>query len=175
MPTIAIHPIATRRPLIPTPESLVGYIQDNWENRTPGDKPGIFHIEIPREWAYGDIITLQPGKIYKSKTSYSSRKGVNEDPRTETKILDTPPDPVAWADTIVYSRELLGGDVSSNSEFEVIAIRGLTETPNPRPLNTLLHDIFNQSGGTPTSGTAEEKLEMIRASFLFWKGRMMVG
>lgn len=45
---------------------------------------------------------------------------------------------------------------------------------NPRELNTLLHDIFGMSGGTPTSGSAEEKLELIRKSFLFWKDKVLV-
>jgi hypothetical protein len=30
------------------------------------------------------------------------------------------------------------------------------------------------SGGTAVEGTAEEKLEMIRESFLFWKDKAMV-
>ena len=171
---IAIHPIATRKPINVSYDVLKEYIKDNWEKKVKGDKEGIFHISVPKEWVRGEIHTLSPGEVLVSSVTFTSRKGVEEDPRMEMKVEDALPDPVNSADVIVYSRELLGKDSSSEEEYEVIAIRGLLDKPNPRPLNTLLHNIFNQSGGTPVEGTAEEKLKMIEESFLFWKDKVMV-
>lgn len=173
MPTIKIHPIATRRPLIPGEEILIRHLQASWETKTPGDKPGIFHIAIPSDWARGEIFTLLPDNSYTSVTTFQARKGVKEDPRKSTKITGVTPDKVASADVIVYSKELLGKDASSDAEYEVIAVRGLTEKPNPRVLDTLLANIFNISGGTPVKGTDAEKLKMIEESFLFWRDKMM--
>jgi hypothetical protein len=115
---------------------------------------------------------LQPNELYEAQVTFTARKGVNEEPRAEVKI-NAAPDAVESADCILYSNELLGKAASSEAEFEIIAIRGLTATPNPRPLNALLHNVFNLSGGTPVEGTDAEKLEMIRESFLFWKDKAM--
>jgi hypothetical protein len=92
----------------------------------------------------------------------------------EIKAVGATPDAVESADVILYSHELLGGDASSDCQFEVVAIRGLTAKPNPRPLQTLLCNIFNISGGTPVDGSAEEKLEMIKESFLHDRNKVKV-
>ena len=171
---IAIHPIATRKLINVGYSTLKEHLISMWDTRIPGDKEGIFHISIPKEWVRGEIKTLQEGEVLVGSITFSKRKGVEEDPRMEVKVVDGLPDQVESADVIVYSKELLGKDSSSEEEYEVIAIRGLLNKPNPRPLNTLLHNIFNQSGGTPVEGTAEEKLKMIEESFLFWKNKVMV-
>ncbi len=172
-PTIAIHPIATRRAHPFEPEALKSLIQSSRSSWTQGDKEGIFHCPIPKEWVKGEILTLKEGESYTAKVSFMARKGVAEQPRQEVKVEGIA-DPVHSADVILYSNSLLGKDASSEADFEVIAIRGLTETPNPRPINTLLHNIFGMTGGTEVEGTAEEKLEMIRQSFMFWKDKVMV-
>ena len=172
--TVSIHPIATRKSHPYNPVDLICWVIEKQGKWTPGDKPGIFHCTIPKEWVKGEILTLIAGVEYESVVSFNSRKGVEEDPRQEVKIKGVAADPVADADVIIYSHELLGKDASSEADFEVIAVRGLTSTPNPRPLNTLLHNVFGMSGGTPVEGSAEEKLEMIRQSFLFWKDKAMI-
>lgn len=171
---IAIHPIATRKPINVSYDTLIDYVEANFTHKTKGDKDGIFHLSIPPEWVNGEIYTLKDGETLQAKVTFKSRKGVEETPRTEVKVEATP-DPVKTADVIIYTYELLGKDRSSEEEYEVIAIRGLLDKPNPRPLNTLLHNVFNQTGGTPVEGTAEEKLKMIEESFLFWKDKVMVG
>jgi len=171
--TISIHTIATRKSHNFIPSELVALIESNRASWTKGDKEGIFFCSIPKEWVKGEIITLKEGEFYDATITFSARKGVAEEARQEVKAKGIA-DAVHSADVILYSHELLGKDASSDAEFEVIAIRGLTETPNPRPLNTLLHNVFNLSGGTPVEGTDAEKLEMIRQSFLFWKDKAMV-
>jgi hypothetical protein len=171
---VAIHPIATRKQHNFTPDELLVRVKENRASWTRGDKEGIFFCPIPKEWVKGEIKTLKEGETYESVITFAARKGVMEEPRQEVKARGIP-DPVHAADVILYSHELLGKDASSNAEFEVIAIRGLTEKPNPRPLSTLLHNIFNMSGGTQVEGTAEQILAMIEESFLFWKDKVMVG
>jgi len=170
--SVAIHPIATRTQHNVTHVELVAHVSASKESWTAGDKEGIFHCPLPKEWVRGQIVTLKANELYEAQVTFSARKGVNEEPRAEVKV-NALPDPVESADCILYSHSLLGKDASSDSSFEIIAIRGLTATPNPRPLNTLLHNVFNQTGGTPVEGTDSEKLEMIRQSFLFWKDKAM--
>jgi hypothetical protein len=172
MTTVSVHPIATRTQhniSFVELEAHVSSVRSIW---TKGDKEGIFHCPLPKEWVRGQIVTLKANELYEAKVTFSARKGVNEEARVEVKV-GANPDPVESADCILYSHELLGKDASSDAEFEIIAIRGLTDTPNPRPLNTLLHNIFQMSGGTPVEGTDAEKLAMIKESFLFWKDKMM--
>jgi hypothetical protein len=172
--TVSIHPIATRTKHNYDPVELVEWVIEHHHlDWTKGDKEGIFHCKIPVEWVKGQIMTLVENESYDAKVTFAPRKGVVEDPRQETKVVGVP-DKVDDADVIIYSHELLGKDASSDSDFEIIAIRGLTSVPNPRPLNTLLCNIFGMSGGTEVEGTAEQKLEMIRESFLFWKNKVMV-
>lgn len=172
MTTVAIHPIATRTQHNVTHVEIQSHVCNSKEFWTAGDKEGIFHCPLPKEWVRGQIVTLKANELYEARVTFSARKGVSEEPRAEVKV-NAIPDPVESADCILYSHSLLGKDASSDAEFEVIAIRGLTEAPNPRPLNTLLHNVFNLSGGTPVEGTDAEKLEMIRQSFLFWKDKCM--
>jgi hypothetical protein len=171
---VAIHPIATRRSHNFIPSELVALIEGNRASWTKGDREGIFFCSIPKEWVNGEIMTLKEGESYDATITFSARKGVAEEARQEVKVKGIA-DAVHSADVILYSHDLLGKDASSEMEFEVIAIRGLTETPNPRPLSTLLHNIFNMSGGTQVEGTAEQLLAMIEESFLFWKDKVMVG
>lgn len=170
---IAIHPTALRKPINVGLSTLKEHIIAVWDTRTPGDRPGCWHISIPKEWVSGDIYTLKEGETLVGELEFKPRQGVKEEPRTSVKYLVSP-DPVISADVIIFSAESLGKDRSSEEDYEVIAIRGLLNKPNPRPLNTLLHNIFNQSGGTPVEGSAEEKLKMIEESFLFWKDKVMV-
>jgi hypothetical protein len=170
---VAIHPAATRRQHFVEHSALAVHVWENRRRWTPGDRPGIFHCPIPKEWVAGEIMTLREGETHQATIKFSARKGVSEEPRQEVKVRGVA-DPVASADVIVYSRETLGADVSSSAPWEIVAIRGLTETPNPRPLSTLLHNIFNMTGGTSVEGSDSEKLEMIRQSFLFWRDKVMV-
>jgi len=172
MNTVAIHPIATRTQHNVTHVEIQSHVCNSKDSWIRGDKEGIFHCPLPKEWVRGQIVTLKPNELYEARVTFTARKGVNEEARVEVKV-NAIPDPVESADCILYSHSLLGKDASSDAEFEVIAIRGLTATPNPRPLNTLLHDIFNMTGGTPVNATAEDKLEMILKSFLFWKDKCM--
>ena len=172
MPTVNIHPIATRKEHNVSHNELVSHVSKSHETWTQGDRDGVFHCALPKEWVCGEIVTLRPNELYEAKITFSARKGVDEEPRQEIKI-NANPDPVESADCIIYTHALLGKDASSDADFEIIAIRGLTSTPNPRALNTLLHNIFNLTGGSPVEGTAEEKLEMIRQSFMFWKDKAM--
>jgi len=168
----AIHPIACRTQHFVTSAELLSYVSERSHLWTAGDKQGISHCSLPKEWVRGQIVTLQPNERYEAQVTFTARKGVSENPRAEVRI-NAIPDAVESADCILYSNEMLGKDASSEAIYEIIAIRGLTATPNPRPLNTLLHNIFNLSGGTPVEGTDAEKLEMIRESFLFWKDKAM--
>ena len=172
---LAIHHIARRAKINCSEEELLTWVQDNEKLWTPGDKPGIFHCSIPANWVQGEIRTLQFGDELPAKVMYTPRPGVKEEPRRTIKVNSNwVPDAVDLADVIIYSRELLGKDASIEADYEIIVIRGMGKEANPRELNTLLHDIFGMSGGTPTSGSAEEKLEMIRKSFLFWKDKVLV-
>jgi len=173
MTTVSIHPTATRIQHNVTHVELLSHVSASKNSWTKGDTEGIFHCPLPKEWIRGQIVTLKPNELYEATVTFSARKGVIEEPRAELKV-NALPDPIESADCILSSHSLLGKDASSDAEFEVIAIRGLTETPNPRPLNTLLHNVFNLSGGTPVEGTDTEKLEMIHQSFLFWKDKAMV-
>jgi hypothetical protein len=173
MTSIALHPVATRRPLPYGGNDLPLWCSSNQATWTPGDRPGIFHCSIPKEWANGEIVTLVPGTKYNAVVSLEARKGVDEQPRMTVKV-DEQPDAVESADVVLYSKELLGADASSSADYEIVAVRGLTAVPNPRTISTLLHNMFNMSGGTSVEGTAEEKLEMIRQSFMFWKDKATV-
>jgi hypothetical protein len=170
---VSIHPIATRKAHNFTPNQLATFVEGQRDNWKSGDKEGIYHCSIPKQWVVGEIMTLTQGQSYEATVTFAARKGVSEDARQEVKVQGVP-DPVHSADVIIYSNTLLGKDASSSAEFEIIAIRGLTESPNPRTLNTLLHNIFDMSGGTPVEGSAEDKLELIRQSFLFWRDKVMV-
>lgn len=172
---IHIHPIATRKTHYFSPNELIAWVENHQETWTPGDKEGIFHCRIPKHWVRGEIVTLKKDVTYEADITFAPRKGVDEEPRQEIKVKGVVvADMLDDADVILYSHELLGKDASSSADYEVIAVRGLTSAANPRTLSTLLHNMFNMSGGTAVEGTAEEKLEMIKQSFLFWRDKAMV-
>jgi hypothetical protein len=171
--TVAIHPSATRTPHPYQPEALQGWVIENKDKWTPGDQPGIFHCSIPKEWVRGEILKLIPGVTYESVTTFKPREGVDEDPRVETRIIGVA-DPVLAADVIIFSHELLKTQASSEADFEIVAIRGLAEKPNPRPLMTLLANIFGATGGTATGKTDTENMASIRESYDFWNNHVMV-
>jgi hypothetical protein len=166
-PSVKAHNLNTRR------DDLIDYVTTNKDSWFAGDRDGIWHCRVPAEWVKGEILHLLENVTYEAEVTYVRRKGVNEEPRQSVRIKGVANLPSS-ADVILYSHELLGKDASSEATHEVVAIRGLMATPNPRPLNTLLHNIFEMSGGTLVIGTAEEKLKMIEESFLYWKDRAMV-
>jgi hypothetical protein len=172
---IVIHPIAKRNKYNCTDDLLINRAITSHSFWTPGDKPGVFHCVIPVSWVKGEIKTLSSGDVFNCVATYSSRPGVVEEPRLSFKAKAAP-DPVESADCIIYSHELLGKDASvEDSDYEIIVVRGMAEKPNPRTLSTLLHDVFEMSGGTPCAGWSDsQKLEAIKESFLFWRDKIMV-
>ena len=109
---IAIHPIATRKPINVSYDTLIEYIKTNWVNKTKGDGEGIFHLSIPPEWVNGEIRTLREGETLQAEVTFKARKGVEEDPRMQVKV-EAVPDPVVSADVIIYHYSALGPDRSS--------------------------------------------------------------
>jgi hypothetical protein len=174
-PAVAMHPIATRAKITVSHETVIEHVRNMHLVWQKGDRDGVWHCPIPLGWVRGSIRTLVPGEILEAKVTFAPRRGVDEDPRIEVKAA-AEPDSCSLADCILYSQNLMGKDSSNPSaDFEIIAIRGLESVNgNPRPLITLLCNIFAQSGGTPVEGTAEQKLKMIEESFLFWRDKIMV-
>ena len=180
---IAIHPTATKKEIAADFSKLKKFVEDSWEQRTVGDRPGCWHVSIPTEWVRGDIHTLKPGEEIVGRLRFEPRKGVDEDPRQSVK-WHIEPDPVMAADVIIFSAEALGKDRSSSEEYEIIAIRALGAVPNPPPFMTEAANAFGVSGGSPMMKvvdgvkvplTAEEKLARLEKSFLFWRDKVLVG
>ena len=155
-------------------DQLVEEIQTNWEKGVSKES-GVLIVPINPDFVKGEVCTLKGGETLTA--TFEARKGVNELPRKGVKGHHTlTPDPVKSADIILYSREKLGKDASTEADWEVVTFRGMGDPDQPQALDSLLYNLFGGSGGTEVAAnkTAEEKLQMIRASWSEWKDKVIL-
>jgi len=153
---------------------LLTEVQSNWEKGV-SKEPGILIVPINPALVKGELVTLKGGETLVA--SFEPRKGVQEDPRKNIRGHHSlTPDPVVAADVILYTHEKLKQDASTEAEWEIVTFRALSDPNQPQALDGLLYNLFGGSGGTlvAENKTAEEKLEMIRASWDEWKDKVII-
>lgn len=184
-PTVAVHPsVRAKARLSPgvTLEQIAAYAAAKKGEWKSAGKPGVYFCSIPKEWVRGTLRTLRPGEILDARVSFTPRPGVSERPRLEVRLINCQPDPVAAADIILYSAEALGDQRTSNCNFEIAAVRGLsTAEGNPAPPLTVFRNVICREAGDETGGTPypaivgeRELLDELISSHQWWEDKLQV-
>lgn len=153
---------------------MIQEIESNWD-RGVSKEPGIMIVPLPPNFVKGEVVTLKGGEPLIA--SFEARPGVNELPRKTIRgHYSLTPDPVKTADVIIYSKEKLGKDATTEFDWEIVTFRGMGDPNQPQALDSLLYNLFGGSGGTSIAAdkTAEEKLAMIEASWNEWKDKVVL-
>lgn len=171
-------------------EEVLRRIRANWDKRQPGYRDGVVLVPVEPDGFYTPIVTLKEGDklagVYAPrKAGEEPRKRVFLDLREEEKASRK--SPAVRVDIVLYHADVLAEDNGNTmverdgirqpiAEWEIISINASpTIEAVPMTVGTLLANHFHISGGTATNMTAEQLVEKLRESFLYWKDKAMVG
>ena len=87
--------------------------------------------------------------------------------------------PAVSVEIVCYAGHVLeeDGDRSTDAQFEIISINASpfeADVKVPMPPDTLIANHFHLDGGTETNMSAEQFVEALRESTLFWKDKGVI-
>ena len=158
--------------------SLLEEIQKNFHLGKAGYREGVVLVPVDPANFIGQIVILKDGDELIGKFS---RRGDNEEPRKDVKVLRTDnvkTAPLVAVDVVLYHHSVLeeDNDVSDpNADWEVITfLTKISEEDQPMPPDTLLANHFGASGGTNTLMDDQKFVNELRRSFEFWKDKALI-
>ena len=167
-------------------DELTALVVACWDLQTPGYRDGVILIPLPgiipaasarpERYFYTNIVQLQEGD--KLVGEYKARRE-GEEPRKSFGVVGGKKTYAAEVDVVCYRADVLDedGDRSTDAEWEIISINAYDlprDMPVPMPPETLIANHFHLSGGTKTNMSAEEFVQALKKSVLWWKGRAHV-
>ena len=141
-----------------------------------GYRHGVYKVVLDPEGWRSRVIALTPNA--KIQTLYRSRVS-GEPPRRESRALvaslhDLPP--AELVEAVLYQKQVLAerDESQSGATWDVITILAHpTKESAPMTVGTLMANHFGVQGGTNTLMTATEFEEALKASYLYWKDRIL--
>lgn len=150
-------------------EELIGYVSQNWPLRKKGDRDGVWIVPIDNSGGcaqfYSAVVRIKPDMFFNASCVSRSPK---EDPLMCVSAVK-PKSPSRYAEIILYSRELLGPQLSRiDSEFEIVSIN-VSDVPNPpeHPYE-IARKTLGLNGGPKVAYDPEE----IAQSIVYWAQRV---
>jgi len=158
-----------------TENELLDLIKSNANDWVAGYRDGVALIPVPPENFFSGIVLLAAGDRFEGR--YEARQE-GEEPRKATWAIDGKKAPAKVVELVMYSHDVLveNNEQSSDADWELISINASpTEEAAPIPVEALLANHFQVSGGTSTNMTAQEFETELRKSFLWWRDKGMAG
>jgi hypothetical protein len=145
---------------------VINRVRDSWENRTPGYKDGVVLVLVNPSRFYTGIVELTPST--KITAVYAARRE-GEAPFVQIEAHG-PKTPAAVAEIVLYRRDVLGKDASSECEWEIVSINArCTIEPEPQTPMAMTRNFLGLEGGTKASYTPEQFAQAIH----YWSSRAM--
>jgi hypothetical protein len=160
-------------------------VQKYFKKAKRGYRDGVLIVPIPPRKFFSPVVKLKKDSVLMGK--FCQRMD-NEECRKKIGIPNIPLVRAKYCDVVLYSREVLQetkentlnpsmlrvGGPAEFSDWEIITILPRLDAAQPMPVETLLYNHFQQSGGTKTNMTNDEFVEELKKSFLYWKDKAMV-
>jgi len=176
MPKVILNPFVLRH----TPESQFSYYdgevsdvpamtEANFGAGKPGSSPLIWIVPVPADGFYSGVVQLSEG--CEMTASFKSRK-VGEEPR-KGLTAKGPKTPAEFVEIVCYHSSILKDDAAGADCWEVISLNASAIENEPIELGALLYNQFEGSGGTKGNYTTEQFIEVLKASWSYWKDKAM--
>lgn len=145
---------------------VINRVRESWENRIPGYKDGVVLVPVNPSRFFAGVVELTTGA--KIRAVYSSRQR-GEAPFVQIEAYG-PKTPAAVAEIVLYRRDVLGADASSECEWEIVSINArCTLKPEPQTPMAMARNYLDLEGGTKATYTADQFAE----SIFYWSSRAM--
>ena len=152
---------------------LIHRIIDGFPDMEKGYRDGVILIPVDPDGFFSGVASLSPGDSLEGE--YSSRQE-GEDPRKHIFVAGDKM-PAKSVKVILYNKEVLAenNENRSDAEWEIISINASpTDEDVPIPVDALIYNHFNLSGGTSSKMTNDEFCLTLRKSVQFWSDKAMV-
>ena len=151
-----------------SPEELIALVQANFENKKQGYTDGVWEIPVPAEKFRSGVCKITEDTELRA-TFAARRKG--EDPYVQLTAIGGEKMPAKAASIIVYSKETLGDDATTDQDFEIVSINARpTEEPEPMTPMAMARNLLEGKGGTKATYTAEQ----LANSIVYWNNHVMI-
>jgi len=149
--------------------ALPAIVEANFDAGKPGSSPLIWIVPVPADGFMSGVVQLSEG--CELTASFKARK-VGEEPR-KGLTAKGPKTPAAFVDIVCYHSSILKDDAAGVDCWEVISLNGSAIENEPISLEALLYNQFEGSGGTKGDYTPEQFIEVLKASWGYWKDKAM--
>jgi len=164
-----------------TDEELLKRVQENFDLQRPGYRDGVVLVPVSPDGFKAGIRVLQEGD--KLRGSYKARRD-GETPRMS--VWYECPTPISEAkvtprsvDVVLYHRDVLAEDETYvETEWNVICVLGKfcsAEDEEPMIPQTLMANHFGDDGGSATGMSPEAFEAALKASYYYWRDKVMLG
>jgi hypothetical protein len=158
-------------------DELIHLVNENFQFAKQGYRDGVLEVPVPPEKFRSPVTTLEEGDVVFAK--FEPRQE-GEEPRISTlRTLDDlqffrNKSEAKFANIILYRKDILGNETTTDAEWEVISINASTEENEPQHFLSLMANHFGVSGGTDTNMSAEEFETKLKESYMYWKNKAFV-
>ena len=154
-----------------TEQELLALVEANLDKGRQGYKEGVLLVEVPPASFYTGVVIAKPGVPLRAEFK-ARREG--EEPYVQVFAANSADSeqPTKMVEIVCYHKDILGGEATANTEYEIVSInaRDTTEEEPPTPM-AMARNMLNLPGGTPAQYTAEQ----FAKSIAYWSNRVMCG
>lgn len=142
-------------------DELIELVRAGWHQRRPGagradtSKVVLVPMPCPERFVSTSVLVSEDTRLEARLT----RRQPGEDPFIQVLALDGPPEPVRFAQVVLYSREALlenGGVRSTDCEWEIVSLVASPVEDEPMSPSTMARNMLARPGGTPATYSAED-------------------
>ena len=142
-------------------EELLELIRANFEKAEDGNQTGIKLVSVPAQGFFSGVVRVTPD-THLTAVFRTRREG--EEPFLEAQALKAEKLPAKYVTLVVYHRDTLGDDSTSEANWQLVSINASAEENEPQSPISMARNFLGLEGGTPTKYTAEEFAEAI----IYW-------
>lgn len=147
-------------------DELIALVQSNWQSCKPGNRDGVVLVPVTPEKFYTGVVLIQADTPLHARL-IQRREG--EEPYVQV-TAEGPKLPARQVDVVCYRRDALGGDCSTDREWEIVSINARpTDGEEPPTPLTMARNFLALPGGTPTQYSSEEFARAI----IYWSKRAL--
>lgn len=161
-------------------EELINLVLENLQNAKQGYREGVLLVPVDPKGFYSGVIELLEGD--KLVGEFVARQN-GEEPRKTIYVVSNrhgetiEKSPAVNAYIVLYSHDVLAENKENDTDadYEIISVNSsITDEEAPIPVDALIANHFELSGGTSTKMTDSEFVEMLRKSVIYWKNKALV-
>ena len=149
-------------------EEILLLTEEHFPAAKLGYRDGVVLVPVPPEGFFSGVTEVTPETNLRAVFS-ARRKG--EEPYLQVEAVGGEKLPAKAVELVLYRRDVLGSDASSDAEWEVVSINARpTEGPEPPTPVAMARNFLGLEGGTQAVYTAEE----IAHAIVYWSRRAMI-